>query len=200
MSPRRRISRARRGGFDVRLPPEERDLLASLPGQLEGLLDGIGDGLSAPPPALRRLFPVAYARDEVAEAAYAALVRQELLEHRREALAVLAQTASASHLDDEEAAAWLGALNDLRLVLGTTLEVSEEPVEIQPEDARYADWVCYSYLSFIQGELVEALEGTLAPPIPGADDDVPDDPWGELPGGLRWDGTMRPEQPGPDPS
>ncbi len=195
MSPRRRISRARRGGFDVRLPPEERDLLASLPGQLEALLDRLGDGASAPPPALRRLFPVAYARDEVSEAAYASLVRQELLDHRREALAVLAQTASASHLDDEEAAAWLGALNDLRLVLGTTLEVSEEPVEVLPDDPRYVDWVCYGFLSLVQGELIDALGSTLGPPVPGADDGVPDDPWGELPGGLRWDGTMRPEQP-----
>ena len=195
MSPRRRISRARRGGLDVRLPPDERDLLAALPGQLEALLDGLGVDPSTPPQALRRLFPVAYARDEVSEAAYSALVRQELLDHRREALAVLAQTASADHLDDEEAAAWLGALNDLRLVLGTTLEVSEEPLELEQDDPNYGDWVCYGYLSFIQGELVEALEGTLGPPTPGADDDVPDDPWGELPGGLRWDGTVRPEQP-----
>ncbi len=195
MSPRRRISRSRRGGFDVRLPPDERALLAALPGQLEGVLDGLGDGSSTPPEALRRLFPVAYARDGEAEAAYSALVRQDLLEHRREALAVLAQTAATSHLDDEEAAAWLGALNDLRLVLGTALEVSEEPPEIAPDDPRYGDWVCYSYLSFIQGELVDALDGSLPPPTPGADDEVPDDPWGELPGGLRWDGTMRPGQP-----
>lgn len=192
MSPRGRISRNRRGGFEVRLPAEERALLASLPGQLERLLDSLDGPAAKPPEVLRRLFPVAYARDEAAEAAYTGLVRNELLEHRREALAVLAQTADATHLTDDEAEAWIAALNDLRLVVGTSLDVSEEPPEVSEDDPGYADWVCYSYLSLLQGELVDALSGTLPPPVPGADDEVPDDPWGELPGGLRWDGTERP--------
>lgn len=201
MSPRRRISRSRRGGFDVRLTSRERSLLATLPGQLERLLDALSEGGAADggerPEMLRRLFPVAYARDEAAEAAYAALVGNDLLEHRRESLAVLAQTAEASHLDDDEADAWLGALNDLRLVLGTYLGVTEDPVELDEDDPNYGDWACYGYLSFLQGELVDAMSGTLPPPVPGADDEVPDDPWGELPGGLRWDGTDRPDEPAP---
>jgi hypothetical protein len=192
MSPRRRISRNRRGGFEVRLPAEERSLLASLPGQLERLLDSL-PGSGERPDALRRLFPVAYARDADAEAAYAALVGADLLDHHREALAVLAQTADATRLSDEEAEAWLAALNDLRLVVGTSMGIDEDPPEIGEDDPHYAEWVCYSYLSFLQGELVDALMGALPPPVPGADDEVPDDPWGELPGGLRWDGTSRPE-------
>ena len=31
--------------------------------------------------------------------------------------------------------------------------------------------------------------------MPGADDLVPDDHWGEPPGGLRWDGTPQPARP-----
>lgn len=192
LSPRKRVTRARRGGLDVRLPPEERALLASLPGQLERVLDSADDPSDVQPEVLRRLFPVAYARDVTAEQNYAAIVRSELLEQRRESLAVLAQTADAAHLSNEEAEAWLASLNDLRLVIGTSLDVDEEPPEVDENDPRYAEWVCYGYLSFLQGELVDALSGSLPPPVPGADDDVPDDPWGELPGGLRWDGTMRP--------
>lgn len=191
MSTKRRISRNRRGGFEVKLPTEERSLLSSLPGQLERLLDSLPAG-EQPPTVLSRLFPVAYARDAEAERTYAALVGADLLDHHREALAVLAQTADATHLADEEAEAWLAALNDLRLVVGTSLGVDEETSEIAEDDPRYPDWVCYSYLSFLQGELIDALSGKLPPPVPGADDEVPDDPWGELPGGLRWDGTDRP--------
>lgn len=194
MSPRRRIARGRRDGFDLRLPAEERALLAALPGQLEGQLDSLSAG-GAPPEHLRRLFPVAYARDAASEAAYAALVGPELLDYHREALAVLAQSADATHLAEEEAEAWLAALNDLRLVIGTSLGVDEEMADVDEHDPRFGDWVCYSYLSFLQGELIEALSEGLPPPLPGADDEIPDDPWGELPGGLRWDGTDRPDHP-----
>lgn len=193
MSARRRIVRSRRGGFDLRLPSEERQLLERLPGQLDRLLDAVDDG-GERPEALKRLFPVAYARDPQAEAAYAGIMGSELMEHHRESLAVLAQTAASNHLSDDEADAWLAALNDLRLVVGTSLGVAEEPPdEISEDDPLYPDWVCYSYLSFLQGELVEVLSGLLPPPLAGADDEVPEDPWGDLPGGLRWDGTERPE-------
>jgi hypothetical protein len=193
MSPRRRVARGRRGGLEIRLPAEERQLLGSLPGQLERLLDEAKEP-GPPIDGLRRLFPVAYARDPSAEAAYAELVRGDLLDHHLEALAVLAQTADASHLSDEEAEAWLAAVNDLRLVLGTTLGVDEEPRELDDADPHYADWICYSYLSYLQGEIVDALSGALPPPVAGADDEVPDDPWGDLPGDLRWDGTVRPNR------
>jgi hypothetical protein len=189
---RPRISRRRDGGFDLRLPAEERTLLGSLPSQLERLLEAAA-GEGERPDALRRLFPVAYARDPDAEAAYSALIGADLLDHRREALAVLAQSADATQLTDEEADAWLAALNDLRLVIGTSLGVDEEPSEIPEDDPRYGDWVCYSYLSFLQGELIDALSATLPPPVAGADDEIPDDPWGEPPGGLRWDGTDQPD-------
>lgn len=195
MTLRRRIVRARRGGVEVRLPPEERALLVSLPRELEHLLESVSDGAADPDPVLRRLFPVAYARDEEAERAYAGLVRAELLEHRREGLAVLAQTADATHLSDEEADAWLGAINDLRLVLGTSLSVTEQPREVAEGDPEFAPWTYYAYLSYLEGELVEAMTASLPPPVPGADEDVPEDPWGELPGGLRWDGTDRPGPP-----
>lgn len=193
MIARRRIARSRRGGVDLRLPAGERALLAALPQELERLLEHVPESPGAVEPALRRLFPVAYARDEEAERLYREMVRPELLEHRREGLAVLAQSADATHLSDAEAEAWLGALNDLRLVLGTALEVTEEPPEIADDDPELARWASYTYLSYLQGELVEALEASLPAPVPGAGDDLPDDPWGDPPGGLRWDGTDRPE-------
>ncbi|MDA8291362.1 MAG: DUF2017 family protein [Actinomycetota bacterium] len=189
---RRRVVRSRRGGVELRIPAEERALLASLLGEIGHLLDGVPEGASAVDPLLARLFPVAYARDADAERSYEEVVRAELAGHHREVLAVLARTSEATHLSDADADAWLGALNDLRLVLGTALEVTEQPRDVAPDDPELGRWVSYTYLSYLQGELVEAMSGSLPPPAPGADEGVPDDPWGEPPGGLRWDGTDRP--------
>jgi hypothetical protein len=222
--PRRRIRPSARGGFEVRLPPEERALLSHLPRQLDELLatatdpaaSGAEDAAEVARPRdrtraasadaggpevpgiqdpLRRLFPPAYLRDEAAEAAYVGLVRSELVTHHRESLALLLRTADATRLTSEELEAWLAALNDLRLVIGSSLGVTETMPDLDERDPRYAEWVCYSYLSYLENEVVDALAGVLPPAAPGADDEAPEDPWGEPPGGLRWDGTPLPGEP-----
>ena len=108
-------------------------------------------------------------------------------------LTVLRETASATHLSDAEVENWLVALNDLRLVFGAALDVSEEPVELEQDDPGYSDWLCYQYLTFLESEVVDAIATLLPPPTPGADNSIPDDPWGEPPGDLRWDGTPMPK-------
>ena len=50
----------------------------------------------------------------------------ELLDGRRAALDLVAQTVERDRLSAEEADSWLRALNDLRLVLGTRLDVQED--------------------------------------------------------------------------
>jgi hypothetical protein len=59
----------------------------------------------------------------------------------------------------EEADAWLRALNDLRLVLGTRLDVTEDIdfEQLDPRKPRDRDLAVYAYLSWFQEELVEAL-------------------------------------------
>ena len=58
-------------------------------------------------------------------------------------------------LDADEAQDWLTTLNDVRLVLGTRLGITEEiePAE-QPEDEGHA---VYDWLTWLQATLVEAL-------------------------------------------
>lgn len=65
----------------------------------------------------------------------------------------------ADRLDEEQLVAWLGSLNDLRLVLGTRLEVTEEDYErdVPDEDPRRPAFAVYHYLSWLEEELVEAL-------------------------------------------
>jgi len=193
MSPRRRIRAVRGGGYEVRLAAEERELLAALPLQLVSLLDDVGDELPGDlPDALRRLLPPAYTTDPDAERAYVSLTRQDLLEHHRDSLETMAATAKATRLDDDELLAWLAALNDLRLVLGSMLGVSEDESEPPVDGSHQAEWIAYLYLGGLQTDLIDILEATLPDPVPGADDRVPDDHWGEPPGGLRWDGTPQP--------
>jgi hypothetical protein len=150
------MERSADGGVELRLSRDERALLASLAGELRSLLDGEpGD------PSLRRLFPPAY-DDHEDQRAYRDLMGDELLAGRREALELLARTADQKRLSAEEADAWLRALNDLRLVLGTRLDVQEDTLlgDLRPDDPRTPALSVYGYLSWLQEQLVTAL----APP------------------------------------
>ena len=152
----RRIRRTRQGDFQVRLSEGERNILRPLPAQLRELLEFEQDDES-----LRRLFPPAYADQEHAEheAEYRRLMRDDLLERRLRSLDVLEQTVDAERLDEEQMTAWLTALNDLRLVLGTRLDVSEESAgnEIDPDDPDATAMAVYGYLGWLQEQVVEAL-------------------------------------------
>jgi len=153
---RPRIDHAPGGGVRLRLLDGERDLLRQLPGQLRDLLDAAPED-----PSLRRLFPPAY-EDERDAAEYDRLVRAELHEGRRESLRVLAETADRERLTGDEANAWLTALNDLRLVLGTRLDVSEDTLlEVGSSGSNAQELALYGYLSGLQEELVTALAAGL---------------------------------------
>jgi hypothetical protein len=153
MLERRRIERTRAGDIRLRLPRDERALLRSLPGQLRRLLVEAPDD-----PSLERLFPPAY-DDAESEAEYRRLMGDELLEGRRRALRVIEETLDQDRLTREEAEAWLTALNDLRLVLGTRLDVTEDMLleRLRPDDPNAFEVSLYAYLSWLQEQLVEAL-------------------------------------------
>ena len=154
----RRIERDRKGGYRLRLPAEERELLRSLPGQLR-------DVLQTDDPSLRRLFPPAYADDREAEDEFRRLMREELLEGKLAALLIVEETADAEHLTGEQLEAWLGALESLRLFLGTQLDVTETTYdqELDPSDPSAPALALYGYLSWLQEQAVEALAASLPP-------------------------------------
>ncbi len=141
------------GGVELRLSRDERSLLAGLAAELRALLDGAPSD-----PSLRRLFPPAYDDDDD-ERAYRDLMGGELLDGRRAALELIADTVDRDRLTAEEADTWLRALNDLRLVLGTRLDVQEDTFATEPDlsDPRGHALAVYAYLSWIQEQLIEAL-------------------------------------------
>ena len=151
----RRIERDGARGYRLRLPVEERDVLRGLPAQLRELLQ-------TSDPSLERLFPPAY-DDTEADDEYGELVRGELLEGKLAALAIVEQTVDAYRLTEEQLEAWLGALESLRLVLGTRLDVSEATYEqeLDPSDPSAPALALYGYLSWLQEQAVEALAAGL---------------------------------------
>ena len=156
---RRRVQRSRRGTYEVHLPEPERALLGSLADQLRELLAETTDD-----PVVRRLFPTAYHDDAERDREYQQLVRDELLERRLAALATVEDTLEASELDEEQLNAWLRGLNDLRLVLGTRLDVSEAPLDVDADDPDAPAYAVYEYLGFLLSEVVDALSDGLPEP------------------------------------
>lgn len=148
----RKIENDPTGGVRLHFDEEELLLLGELLAELQRLLEDPDD------PAVRRLFPPAH-DDREAEEQYRSLVRDQLVGGRAEALAAVRDTLGRKTLSLEEADAWLRALNDLRLVLGTRLDVTEDIdfEKLDPREPRGRDLAVYAYLSWLQEELVEAL-------------------------------------------
>jgi hypothetical protein len=148
---RRTVRRARDGTFHLRLTDDERDLVANLAAQLRELL------VSDETDGLERLYPPAYANDPDRESEYRSMVHDELLEKRLAAVDVVEQTAAATSLTEEQVTAWMGAINDLRLVLGTRLDVSEDQDLPALDDPSAPAFAVYQYLTHLLAEIVHAL-------------------------------------------
>jgi hypothetical protein len=169
----RRWRRFRRGDGDalvVQLQPEELELLQSLPDQLRTVIAG-PDG----DPARERLFPRAYL-DPTAEAEeqqWREYVYPDLVEQRFEAVGALDESLARAEvagrdgewreitLAPDEVQAWLGVLNDTRLILGSRLGVTEDERVVDPDDPQAGAFAVYDWLTWVQGDLIEALLGDL---------------------------------------
>jgi hypothetical protein len=147
-------------------------------------LTGIRTGPSVAPedPILARLLPDFHRldnddsshSDQDSAAALRSLHEPELLDLKTGVAAVVLDTCPPNggtvKLSLEQADAWLSAVNDVRLALGTTLDVTEDmPDELPEDDPRSPHLGVYQWLTWMQEHLVLAL----APD--DADDDADDD-------------------------
>lgn len=150
------IKRTRKGDFEVRLGDDERAVIANVLHQLGDALRGD----AAADPGFKRLFPVAYADDPEKEAQYRDLVGDELVQKRLASIDVAAGALAAHRIDEEQLLALMGAVNDLRLVLGTQLDVSEETdLAVDPSNPEAGAYALYGYLGFLLETCVEAISG-----------------------------------------
>jgi hypothetical protein len=171
------------GGAAILLDEDEISILRTLAVQLleligpgpgaagadaDPLAELFSEGPSKPPedPALARLFPDAY-EDGGYAAEFRRFTENDLRSRKRDdALAMvrsLDRDGSELRLSAPEARQWLGALNDLRLTIGTYLDVSEEDqnglYQLPDSDERKPMVMAYLWLGSLQESLVEALTG-----------------------------------------
>ncbi|MFD9499037.1 DUF2017 domain-containing protein [Streptomyces sp. NPDC060035] len=182
------------GGASVALDEVEIAILRSLAVQLLELVgpgdepaDGedplaslFAEGPSEPPtdPALARLFPEAYGDEDKelreASAEFRRFTENDLRTRKREDALLVVRTLDALTptgdggavltLTADECRSWLGSLNDLRLTIGTRLEVSDEDqgqdgslYRLPDSDPRKPMVMAYLWLGALQETLIETL-------------------------------------------
>lgn len=179
--------RRRAGAVQVVLTGEEASALAALAAQVATMLADDGGtpsgatdpleamvGMTTEPveapddPALRRLLPDAYA-DDTMSGEFRRLMDGELRRLKAEALddvrAAVADGGDSGvklRLAPQQAESWLQALTDIRLVLGTRLDVTEDLedrwAQIGPDDPMGPLLAAYEWLGWLQESVVLALD------------------------------------------
>jgi uncharacterized protein DUF2017 len=152
------------GRVRVRLAHDEVAVLRGLPDQLRSVLAEGEDE-----PVNRRLFPPAYldVADIEHDAEYRRLMHDDLVKEKLANLDLVTDTLARGttsvrrwtvELTGEEAAAWLGVLNDLRLALGVRLDITEDyDGDVDDTDPRAPAFRLLSYLGWLEEQLLEAL-------------------------------------------
>jgi hypothetical protein len=150
-------------------PPGQGSAGPGEPGlSLEELAAAIGaSGPTSPPedPVLARLLPDGYRDDPEAAGEFRRYTEQGLRSGKVAAAQTVLDTLPAGgghvRLRPEDAQAWLRALNDVRLAIGTVLGITED-YEDEMEAASWADprsayLEVYHWLGYVQDSLVRAL-------------------------------------------
>ena len=174
----KRAGRGSRARLVANLDGPEAAMLRGLVGEVVRILDartaeaphdelteltGLTTGPSTKPddPVLEPLLPAIINNDTQLSGALRSLHEPELIAAKSGAAAGVLQTVPPAggrvELDAVAADAWLAALNDVRLALGTALDVSEDmPDELPPDDHRAGQLGVYHWLTYVQDGLVRS--------------------------------------------
>jgi hypothetical protein len=125
---------------------------------------------AAPPeapddPVLARLLPDAYQDDPESAGEFRKYTESSLREAKKYFAQTLLETLPAKggrvKLNADQARDWLRALNDVRLMFGVRLEVTEDfedqLTSLDPKDPRLAAFEVYGWLGAVQESLVRAI-------------------------------------------
>ena len=146
------ISRRSDGDYAIGLRDDHRDMIRHLVPQLRDLINSRDH-------AAWRLFPNPYPDDPLEALKYDEMVGDELKDKRLVALNTLERTVDASILAEEDFLQWMTAINDIRLVLGTRLDVTEESEweDFEDDDIEAMLFASYQVLGLILEYIVSAL-------------------------------------------
>ena len=117
-------------------------------------------------PVLARLLPDAYQDDPEAAGEFRKYTESSLREAKKYFAQTLLDTLPPSggrvRLTGDQARDWMRALNDVRLMFGVRLEVTEDFEEqlaaLAPDDPKVAAFEVYGWLGAVQESLVRALD------------------------------------------
>jgi uncharacterized protein DUF2017 len=142
--------------FKIHLSADERELVKRMASELRTLLENEDPSSDE---GVARLFPPAYPDDLLQNLDYERTAASGLLTGRLEEIGLLERTMDAATLREDEMLAWLRIVNDLRLVLGTRLGVTEETTETEfaGEEERRESYALYVWLTWLVDGIVQEL-------------------------------------------
>ena len=153
-------------GLRVGLDEQEAGILRGLTAEMRLLLEA---DVPRRDDVLHRLFPPAH-EDPQEQQAYEELGGDELRRVKTEALETvergLGDAGDASlELTESEVDEWLRLVNDLRLAIGTRLEVDDTKMErpFDPNDPEAPALSVLHWLGWLQGAMLEEMAGDVRP-------------------------------------
>ncbi len=156
--------KVRRHGFSVGFSDVEAAALRRVAEELQQALEP----QHLDEPQMKRLFPPAYPDDPKLQDEFLRMTQDELVARKRNASRAVIDSIDggrikrgtfSAELSEDQAQAWLGVINDARLVLGTRIDVTED-MDPEPSDASdplAAAHNLYVYLSGLQWYLIDAM-------------------------------------------
>jgi hypothetical protein len=147
-------------GVSIELEGDEASLLERLTDEMQLLLR---EEPSPTDPVSKRLFPDAY-DDPMDQAQYSDLMGDSLAAGKRAALAKMQESLAARSdervlLEGDTAEAWLSTLNDMRLAIGTRLDVTEEVMnqELDPSNPQAGALAVLHWLGWVQEAVLREI-------------------------------------------
>ena len=150
--------------FVVSLGRRERELLTEIARQSRELLEAEDPSTDT---AVARLFPPAYQDDPLQNLEFESAQGDAPRRGKLDAIETLERTVDAPELTEDEVLAWVGVVNDARLVLGTRISITEQATEATyPPDHPHRDaFEVYVYLTWLEERMIRALGD---PPVDAA--------------------------------
>ncbi|MBG01408.1 MAG: hypothetical protein CL470_03975 [Acidimicrobiaceae bacterium] len=141
------------GSYKIEITDWQKELFRNL---IEEVSEIISDREN---PLGNLLFPIAYQNDIDANSEFDSLTKGDLEESHLSALKILEEIPEVGEVSEETLLKVMQAINILRLVLGTRLDITDEdtPIEIAEDDPDRSFWLIYHLLGENLSRIVDLL-------------------------------------------